>query len=179
MENQESRTAILKKLAAVRGDVAYIQKGGRNAAQGYSFLSERQITELFKELFDKHGVMFTYSSVITGSMETPKKTQIITNVRVNYAFIDVETGEVLGGSAAGQGADSGDKGVYKAITGAIKYVFMKTFLIPTGDDPEEDTREEKTVAKGKAAKRDRDYGSSYGDGEPATKRNDTPFPEED
>jgi hypothetical protein len=28
---------------------------------------------------------------------------------------------------------------YKAMTGALKYFLMKTFLIPTGDDPEADT----------------------------------------
>lgn len=36
----------------------------------------------------------------------------------------------------GEGMDTGDKAIYKAITGAQKYVLMKTFLIPTGDDPE-------------------------------------------
>jgi len=36
----------------------------------------------------------------------------------------------------GQGADKGDKGVYKAITGAKKYFIANLFLIPTDDDPE-------------------------------------------
>src|SRR5699024_6730814 len=36
------------------------------------------------------------------------------------------------------GQDAGDKAVYKAITGATKYALMKVFMIPTGDDPEQD-----------------------------------------
>jgi hypothetical protein len=38
----------------------------------------------------------------------------------------------------GEGQDAGDKGPYKAMTGAQKYALMKTFMIPTGDDPEAD-----------------------------------------
>jgi hypothetical protein len=46
-------------------------------------------------------------------------------------------------TAAGMGNDRakngtvGDKGVYKAITGANKYVLFKLFQIETGDDPEQ------------------------------------------
>src|SRR4029079_18402967 len=32
----------------------------------------------------------------------------------------------------GYGDDAGDKGVYKALTGAEKYLLMKTFLVSTG-----------------------------------------------
>ena len=41
----------------------------------------------------------------------------------------------------------GDKGVYKAITGAVKYIFMKNFLIPTGDDPEKDNNKSEPEKK--------------------------------
>ena len=36
----------------------------------------------------------------------------------------------------GEGADTADKGVYKSYTGALKYFYMKWFMIATGDDPE-------------------------------------------
>jgi hypothetical protein len=38
----------------------------------------------------------------------------------------------------GEGADSADKGAYKAMTGARKYAFRLLFNIPTGDDAERD-----------------------------------------
>ena len=46
----------------------------------------------------------------------------------------------------GAGDDGADKGLYKAYTGAVKYFLMKTFLIPTGDDPEADTKADERAA---------------------------------
>lgn len=163
----EKPIKVLKKLHAVQKDVEYMQKGGRNSAQNYSFLSERQITERFKELFEKHGIFFHYSSTITATRTTPSGKQTLTDVLVEYKFIDVESGESIEGQAVGQGTDANDKGVYKAVTGAIKYIFMKTFLIPTGDDPEEDSKD--PALKRRTATRSVMHGLS------PTERNDAPF----
>ena len=38
----------------------------------------------------------------------------------------------------GEGIDKGDKALYKAYTGAIKYYLANTFLIATGNEPEND-----------------------------------------
>ena len=39
---------------------------------------------------------------------------------------------------AGEGADAGDKAPYKAMTGALKYALLQSFLLGTGDDPEDE-----------------------------------------
>jgi len=39
---------------------------------------------------------------------------------------------------AGEGLDAGDKAPYKAMTGALKYALLQSFLLATGDDPEEE-----------------------------------------
>lgn len=39
----------------------------------------------------------------------------------------------------GSGQDSGDKAIMKAQTAAIKYAYLLSFAISTGDDPENDT----------------------------------------
>ena len=49
----------------------------------------------------------------------------------------------------GTGADSGDKAPYKATTGAIKYALLTAFLIPTGDDPENDSGDRVVVEAAK------------------------------
>lgn len=134
------RKNIFKKLHLVMSEVERMSKDGQNSAQGYKYLSETQITERFHDLFVKHGIVFIYESSITQTQPTPSGKQTLTNVLVTYSFNDVESGEYISGEAAGQGTDSGDKGVYKAVTGAIKYIYMKTFLIPTGDDPEDDSK---------------------------------------
>jgi hypothetical protein len=58
-----------------------------------------------------------------------------------------DTGETLTSIYKGEGEDEGDKGLYKAYTGATKYFLTKNFLISSGDvlndvepnDPEADT----------------------------------------
>jgi hypothetical protein len=138
-------TSILKKMSAIQRDIKSMEKDGTNAFHKYKYLSETQLTSTMKKLLDKHGVLFLYSSEITDIR--PKDNQFLTAVKVIFEFRDVETGERVQGFAAGQGADSGDKGVYKAITGAIKYIYMKTFNIPTGDDPEKDDERKNPVVR--------------------------------
>jgi hypothetical protein len=69
----------------------------------------------------------------------------LTRVVIAYTFIDTDSGEELTVKMAGEGLDAGDKGVCKAQTSALKYTLLQSFLIATGDDPEEDagTRRER------------------------------------
>jgi hypothetical protein len=140
---------ILAKLHAIQAEVGKMEKDGYNDFQNYKYLSETQVTLKMKDLLDKHKVMFLPKSieekVVNEISPTSKGTkQYVTTVKITYAFADIETGEMYEGSIEGQGSDTADKGIYKAITGGIKYIFMKTFNIPTGDDPE------KTIGSGKA-----------------------------
>ena len=134
---------ILAKLHAIQKEVKKMEKDGHNDFQNYNYLSETQITTKMKEILENNKVVFSHSSKITNVItyqNAKRATNFLTNVIINYTFYDIESGEKLRGKASGQGTDSGDKGVYKAITGAIKYIFMKNFLIPTGDDPEKDIK---------------------------------------
>ena len=135
---------ILGKLHLIQKDIEKMEKDGYNDFNKYNYLSETQITYKLKNLFDKYGVLFHYQSEILETkpyVGAKGDTQFLVSVNVDYSFYDIESGESLKGKACGQGADKGDKGIYKAITGAIKYIFMKTFSIPTGDDAEKDSPE--------------------------------------
>ena len=130
---------ILKKIYLIQKDIDVIPKEGFNNFNKYNYLMEAQVTTKIKELLDKHQVVFNYSSKVTETKDyqgAKGDTQFLVTVEVIYSFYDVESGESFCGIACGQGSDKGDKGVYKAITGAIKYVYMKTFNIPTGDNCE-------------------------------------------
>ncbi len=59
-------------------------------------------------------------------------------VTLDYEFIDGDSDEVLSVPSYGEGRDRGDKAPYKALTGALKYALIQTFLIATGDDPEQE-----------------------------------------
>ena len=132
---------ILKKLHAVMTDVSYIQKDKRNAFHGYNYASEYAIKDRMHEAFVQHGIMFTLSckEVRNENIVTDKgKSETRTTAMFAYALIDIESGESLEGTFFGSGQDSADKSLYKAVTGAIKYILTSTFLIATGDDPEDD-----------------------------------------
>jgi hypothetical protein len=138
---------ILAKMLAISSEVEAMPKDGLNTFQNYKYLSETQVSLKMRELLNKHGVVFSHSSTITArdNWLNPKGIrQNMVDVEVTYSFYDVQSGEALVGLETGQGVDSGDKAVYKAITGAVKYIFMKNFLIPTGDDPE---NEKATLSK--------------------------------
>ncbi|MNJ59800.1 ERF superfamily protein [compost metagenome] len=55
---------------------------------------------------------------------------------MKYKIIDIETGnfEIL--ASSGTGVDTQDKGVGKAMTYSYKYLLLRTFAIPTGEDPD-------------------------------------------
>jgi hypothetical protein len=61
-------------------------------------------------------------------------------VKIDITLIDVDSGESVSFSGIGTGQDSGDKSVMKAQTAAIKYAYLLSMAISTGDDPEADNR---------------------------------------
>jgi hypothetical protein len=65
-----------------------------------------------------------------------------------YTFSDVDSGEEIVAKVAGQGLDSGDKAPYKAMTGALKYALLQSFLLATGDDPEDERVDARLGASG-------------------------------
>ena len=135
--------SLLKKLHTIQGKVEKMEKDGFNDFNKYKYLTETQVTIKMKRLLDEVGVMFTFGSEVVKMEDIGQQTGVV--VRITYRFWDIDTGCYIENIVDGIGADKGDKGVYKGMTGAIKYIYMKTFNIPTGDDPEN----EKTPVKEK------------------------------
>ena len=132
---------ILAKLALIRDEYEALEKDGFNKNQKYPFLSDKQITSETREKMKRHKVIITHDSEVVNTLQFQTTTgvnMILKTVRVDYVFHDVDSGESLPGHVVGEGSDTGDKAVYKAITGAFKYLYVKTFNIPTKDDPEEE-----------------------------------------
>ena len=136
------KKTLTSKLLEVSKAIKYLSKDKTNKMQGYSYLSEAKIKETIKKAFEDSGIIFNYSTESVREYEvspTSKGTkQFCTIANGKYSFIDVDSDHELNGTWFGSGTDTGDKGLYKAITGGIKYVLNTNFLIPTGDDPEKD-----------------------------------------
>lgn len=141
----EKALGIYKKLRAIMTDVDYIQKDKTNDFHRYKYASEQAIKEALHKALVEHKVIFTLQAQnprIVSWQAVNQKGQSVelnaTNVDCTYTFTDIDDGSQVSGAFVGSGSGRDDKGVYAAITGAIKYILTSTFLIPTGDDPEND-----------------------------------------
>jgi hypothetical protein len=62
---------------------------------------------------------------------------------VTYRIADSESKQFIEVQSIGAGMDSGDKHVYKAMTGAIKYALLQAFMIAVGwNDPDDISSDE-------------------------------------
>lgn len=132
---------IATKIAKVMDEVKYIQKTGFNSFHKYKYATEADVNEKVREELAKLNVAMM-PSVVRHEMRNHTNrngaTEYITMVDMEFTFIDGDSGETITINMSGEGQDAGDKGIYKAISGAQKYALMKVFMIPTGDDPEAD-----------------------------------------
>jgi hypothetical protein len=131
-------------LNCVMKDVTYVQKGGKVAfgSTKYSYMSEANLLEAARPAMVKHGL------ALMPSCEEIKVEGKMVFVRMSYTLTHVSGAvwpEKL--SMWGSGMDSGDKAIYKAITGANKYMLFKLLNIPTGDDPESGKQPEEMIEK--------------------------------
>lgn len=148
---------IYKKLHAIMSEANYIQKDKENPHFKYTYASEAAIKETLHGLFVKHKVVPTFSTCNQQATEIGRTSKgdpkFRTTLDLSYRFFDIEDGSLVEGTMCGAGVDGEDKGTYKAITGALKYCLTSQFIIPTGDDPENDNGEKKQ-AKEKPAHRE-------------------------
>ena len=148
MENSELPTgvsSVFKKIHACMKNLSFIEKDKKNTFHNYMYASEEAIKKAVHAELVANGLVFTVTMEECIQTETTNQKgnkTYITNVKVNYCFTDIDTGDKLCGIFYGTGEDAMDKGTYKALTGAIKYILTTTFLIATGDDPENDKKED-------------------------------------
>jgi hypothetical protein len=135
-----ARLNLRQKLAEVRRRIGYVQKRGHNERFNYSYVTAADIAGSVGDILSELGVVvipclenITYESA-AGRGETTRMARVV----MAYTFSDVDSGEEIVAKVAGQGLDSGDKAPYKAMTGALKYALLQSFLLATGDDPEEE-----------------------------------------
>ena len=146
-------TRKLAVMACVKG----MKKDGRNTFQSYDYVTDENVLHTMRGLFIDNGLAFSYSSdKVLDVRDGGGKIGNVYTILITCTLTDCNTGYSETGHCVGSGADRGDKGVYKAITSAVKYYLLKNFLVPTGDDVEyasEDNYKGGTaVSRAKAAK---------------------------
>ena len=173
--------SVLRKLLAVMKDCGYIQKDKKNAFHNYSYASEAAIKDRVHAALVEHGVIpqisllgLTEREITRTNAKGQQVSEWLTTANVHYKFYCCDTGEFIEGTFYGCGIDPSDKGLYKAITGAIKYLLTSQFLIPTGDDPEGD--EGRTASKEEKQGKQQEYLRSKGIGIDADHGKVSPLP---
>lgn len=151
MTDINPRATLLGKLHEVAEAVDRIEKSGRNEKQGYNYVEAARVVEAVRaEFLQRKVLVLPESRNLSHFTETNGKS-FVSSIDLTYRFIDTETGHEITLDWVGAGADiGGEKGLYKAFTGGLKYILLHMFLIPTGDDPERDN----TSEAGKASKDD-------------------------
>ena len=137
--NARVSAALVKAQAEIHA--AY--KGGNNTFDKYKYSKLEDFWEVAKPVLAKHGLSLAIATIDTMTLEArqTKNGGIEHAVRVKVlATLRHESGEYLDFPGYGEGQDRADKAIYKAITGARKYVLAGVLAIPTTDDPEADEK---------------------------------------
>jgi hypothetical protein len=137
---------LIVKLCEVMAEAGYVPKRGTNERFNYQYATEADVVNMLREKLAKRNV-FVFPSVMSVERKPHGEKMHITDIVVQWTFVDGDTGESHICMMPGCGTDTGDKGLYKAMTGSSKYLFLKAFMLPTGDDPEADSKEDRTNGK--------------------------------
>ena len=147
---------IHEAIQAIYGQVGYVQKQSSQQLK-YTYASETGFIQALRPALIENGVTVsvvkmdnltqeTYAAGFEGKTQMMRSTihAVVRFSHVTGSFIDVEV--------YGEGADSGDKSLNKAMTDAYKYALRQTFMIETGDDPDKDESQERSTNSNYKAK---------------------------
>ena len=131
----DTTQGVYAKIAKVMAAVDRIPKNGRNDFHKYNYVTEADLVDVIRPLMAEIGLI-----LIPSQGERIDDGEIV-KIHHSFTFIDADDGSTVQFMVWGEGHDKLDKGSYKAFTGAMKYALMKSFLVSTGDDPEQDTKQ--------------------------------------
>lgn len=147
---------IAAKMIAVMRECSHIAKNGTNSFHGYTYATSADVLSKVNTALVQQGLasLVIPELISLEEVKTAKGSiEHLATVKVNITLIDRDSDESVLITGIGSGQDSGDKAVMKAQTAAIKYAYMLSLSISTGDDPEADawTDENTSVAPAKKA----------------------------
>jgi hypothetical protein len=130
--------SLREKLTSVMDSIDVIEKTGYNERQKYSYQKAVDVARAVRRLFIREGVVLLTDITDLKTTILPRDQgmpSVLAEVKGSFTVTDGLEIYTFGG--VGVGIDVGDKGVYKAITGMLKYGLRTLLLIPDErDDPE-------------------------------------------
>lgn len=150
---------IYQKINEVMKSIEYLTKDDKVefGSTKYKAISEEKVTMAVREQLVKQGIVILPIQQESDNKEltrTEKSVNMLTSVHTRYRVQNIDdVNDYIEIESNGTGVDTQDKGVGKAMTYAYKYMLLRTFAIPTGEDPdkissaETDSKIEKEIEK--------------------------------
>lgn len=133
---------IYQKINEVMKRIEYLTKDDQVnfGTTKYKAISEEKVTTAVRNELVKVGLVIIpikQDINVVELMRSEKSVNQRTDVNVVYRIQNIDDSEdYIEASSSGSGVDTQDKGVGKAMTYAYKYLLLRTFAIPTGEDPD-------------------------------------------
>ena len=140
---------LYQKINKIMSEIEYLKKDDKvitntKTNAGYNAVSEEKVTSEIRKGLVKYGIVIipieqehTREDEILKDQYGNDKANRISTVNVKYKITNIDNPEdYIIAVSSGTGVDTQDKGVGKAMTYAYKYMLLRTFAIPTGDDPD-------------------------------------------
>jgi hypothetical protein len=150
----DPKIGIYRKIAKVMQECSHISKDERNTSQKYDYVTAVKVMSLVNRSLLKNGLITRIKDLNTVDIrertfqrEYGTSVMVLTTVKIVVEVIDIDTGEKMDFPGLGSGMDSGDKGVAKAQTQALKYAWLQSLSVSAGDDPEADEEMDKAIAE--------------------------------
>lgn len=132
---------LRQKLASVYTKLDHVEKSGTNTKQNYKFVRAADMLRAMRNAFAELGIYAETNYELLGTYDIKTNSGGIMHtatVKATIKLHDCDSDETKTISGLGDGADNGDKGIFKAQTGATKNALRNGSLMPDEADPEAD-----------------------------------------
>lgn len=132
---------ISAKMVEVMKECAHVLKNGTNNFHGYKYATSADVLEKVNTALVKNGISSMAVPELVNCVDVTNSKgnkEHLATVKITIILTDSTSGETVTIVGLGSGQDAGDKAVMKAQTAAIKYAYLLSLNISTGDDPEAD-----------------------------------------
>ena len=140
---------IAVKMIEVMRECRHVAKNGTNSFYGYTYATSADVLSKVNSALVEQGLasLVIPELISLKEVKTAKgNIEHLATVKVNITLIDRDSDESVLITGIGSGQDSGDKAVMKAQTAAVKYAYMLSLSISTGDDPEADVKTDENTS---------------------------------
>lgn len=133
---------IFQKISEVMKAIEYLTKDDKVefGQTKYKAISEEKVTTAVRKELVKQGIVIIpimQESTVTELIRTEKSVNQRADVHTKYRIQNIDdVNDFIEVESNGSGVDTQDKAVGKAMTYAYKYMLLRTFAIPTGEDPD-------------------------------------------